>query len=110
MDVAKLNKESQARLDVVNAAGKLDLSVPLRELRANSNRCDAELKGDFVFPGTAEEKMISSVDGDVEYLIPVTILRPQGGVWKNIMIYFHGGGWTWGSRKSHMKLCEMISQ
>ena len=82
----------------------------LRELRANSNRCDAELKGDFVFPGTAEEKMISSVDGDVEYLIPVTILRPQGGVWKNIMIYFHGGGWTWGSRKSHMKLCEMISQ
>lgn len=110
---APLNDEARAMLERVARVGYVDLSIPLSEIRQARDHCDPELKGDFVYDGSREEKQVPSEDSGVTYTVPVTILKPSRGgslTWNNIMVYFHGGGWVWGSRKSHMKICEIISE
>lgn len=109
---APLSDESAAFMDIFNKVGGVDLTLPLDKIREITEEMNPMLKGDFVYEGTSEEKKIPSVDNGVEYTVPVTILRPksESGVWTNVMLFFHGGGWVWGSRKSHMRICEMISQ
>ena len=106
MASGELSKESQAVL----AVGELDLSLPLDEIRALADRHDPKVRGKFVYPGTSEERNVPSVDNGIQYEVPVTVLRPEGDGWKNVMVYFHGGGFVRGSRKSHMAICELISQ
>lgn len=110
--MAKLTEESRARVEAVNNGGGINLSLTVQEMRDVANHYDSELKGDFIFSGVSEEKFISAIDKGIEYSVPFTILRPvkRSNSWNNIMVYFHGGGWVRGSRKSHMRVCEIISQ
>ena len=112
-NVVELEGESKSFVDYVNKVGALDLSLPLEAIRELNELTAERLKGDFIFLGSREEKVVAAKDGDVSYKIPVTILKPpleSDSCWKNIMVYFHGGGWTWSSRNTHMKLCEMIAR
>lgn len=104
----ELTAESQSYIDYTNQLKPLNLGQPLDAIRAANEEVAAKHRGDYVFNGTKEEVLVSGE----QYQVPVTILRPQGTNEspKCIVIYFHGGGWVWSSRTTHMKLCEMISQ
>lgn len=109
----KLEPESQSYLDIAKQAGPLDLSLSLDVIRHLNELTAQRLKGDWLFPGTSEEVIISAEDRGTSYNVPLTILRPSaqsGESCSNVLIYFHGGGWTWGSRATLMKFCEMISE
>jgi len=82
----ELTAESQSYIDYTNQLKPLNLGQPLDAIRAANEEVAAKHRGDYVFNGTKEESP------------------------KCIVIYFHGGGWVWSSRTTHMKLCEMISQ
>lgn len=109
---APLSEESQAAMDIFNKykGGANFLSRPLSALRQIGDATDPP--DAFDYEGSREEKTVPSSDEGVDYSIPVTILKPNSDseVWYNIMIFFHGGGWVWSSRKSHMRICEIISQ
>jgi acetyl esterase len=49
----------------------------------------------------------STVDGD-NFLIPAMLYEPES-VDKNLLLYFHGGGWVMGSIESHDCLCRRIA-
>ena len=106
----KLQLESEL---YVSQAGLIDLSLPVDTIRQLNEQTHEKFKGDYVFNGSKEEKILPAVDNGANYELPVTILRPKlesEASWNNIMVYFHGGGWTWGSRHTHMKFCEMIAR
>lgn len=104
----QLDSESQIQLEMLDNIDLLDTSKPLKYLRESIEFASYTFRGKFKFDGTKEEQQIPCSG----YSIPITVLRPNGadGEWNNIMIYFHGGGWVWGSRETHMAFCEMICQ
>ena len=109
---APLSEESQAFMNIFNAVGPMDLTLPIEQLRAVYEAGNPMLIGDFDFKGKSTEKMVPALDKGESYKVPVTILHPSSdsGSWGNIMVFFHGGGFVMGSRKSHMRICEIIAQ
>lgn len=109
---APLSEESQMFMNIFNAVGPMDLTLPIEQLRTMYEAGTPSLLGDYKYGGVLKEQTVPAVEDGVPYDIPITILQPQSasGVWNNIMIFFHGGGWVMGSRQSHMRICEMISQ
>lgn len=105
----ELDQESQVQLDMLDKAGALDASMPIDFVRGVTELAAIKYRGDFDFTGTKEELEVSSSDNSA---IPITVLRPspshQDGAWSNIMVFFHGGGFVYGSRETHMAFCEMI--
>lgn len=99
----KLTEESKsyfALLDPLDLEGTL-----MKDLRQRAEDTAEKFRGDLVYAGTREETNIA----EDELSVPVTVLKPNT-LCENIMVYFHGGGWTWCSRKTHLSTCEMISQ
>lgn len=111
MEDLKLDSESRPFVEYMNRIGPLDTTNSLEVIRQYNEIAAQKLKGKFVFKGITEEKDIPSIDNGAEYKVPVTVLKPEGTVqpWKYILIFFHGGGFTFGSRNTHMKFCEMVS-
>ena len=112
--VTELEPESQSYIDLSKESGPIDLTLPVEQIREITGKVCEKLKGDFEFTGTRDDREVSAIDANgVSYDIPVTVLKGElesGSEWGNIMVYFHGGGWTWGSRQSHMAFCEMIAR
>lgn len=108
----KLEPESRSFVDYVNQLGGVDLTKSVEYLRETSEKSAQRLAGDYVFTGVKIEQNIPASENGVAYTIPVTILKPRLDKehWQNVMVYFHGGGWVWSSRATHMKLCEMIAE
>lgn len=76
---------------------KLDVKLT-RQFRARTVAQLNELV-DFVGLRTSELSVISPLDG---YEIPVTLYQPaELKPTSPITIFFHGGGWTFGSRQTH---------
>ncbi|XP_067950300.1 ethyl acetate hydrolase-like [Watersipora subatra] len=104
--------ESRSYVEHVNNVGALDMSQPIQALRELSERTAQMYKGDFEFVGTAEEKLVPVKVDSASHQVPVTVLRPEresGDKLNKVLVYFHGGGWVWSSRNTHMKFCEMIA-
>lgn len=107
----KLDSESEPFIEYLKKVGPVDITQPLDTIRLYNEIGAEKLKGKFPFRGTKEEAFISSVDNFTQYDIPVTVLKPpQHKICKHIVIFFHGGGFTFGSRNTHMKFTEMICQ
>ena len=112
-DEVKLGPESKAFVDQVKKVGPIDLSLPVDSIRQLNEQTSERFKGNYVFNGSKEDQLLPAVDNGDSYELPVTILRPKvesEASWNNIMVYFHGGGWTRGSRNTHMKFCEMMAR
>lgn len=93
-----------------------DLTQSIESLRQHADDLSEKFRGDLVFSGSSVDIDIpcGGADGDpAVYTVPATILKPSNSeadkTWNNIIVYFHGGGWVWGSRKSHMQFCEAIA-
>lgn len=111
-DSIKLEPESRSFVDYINQLGGIDLSKSVEYLREINEKGALNLKGDYAFTGVKLDQDIPASDNGVAYTVPVTILKPrlEKGRWQNIMVYFHGGGWVFCSRATHMRLCEMIAE
>ncbi|XP_067950310.1 uncharacterized protein [Watersipora subatra] len=108
----ELKGESKQFIAYLNTVGELDMSQPVETLREINEHGAQQLKGDFKFIGSTEERLIPAKNGKTSHKVPVTILRPNNNLqtsWNKIFIFFHGGGFIWGSRETHMKFCEMIA-
>ncbi|CAF1186382.1 unnamed protein product [Didymodactylos carnosus] len=89
-------------------------SVPLNVFNVQGVRERSELIHQKInekllktFKGTEEEKLIKISSGDS---IPITIYRPTTNVDKSKMVvYFHGGGWTIASRKTHQTIVNTLA-
>ena len=109
----ELKGESKQFIAYLNTVGELDMSQPVETLREINERGAQQLKGDFKFIGSTEERLIPAKNGKTSHKVPITILRPNNNhqaSWNKIFIFFHGGGFIWGSRETHMKFCEMIAR
>lgn len=81
-------------------------ATPLADLRKKADDVAKRFRGDVSYTGTKEDRIIT----EDKLSVPVTVLKPATTSCSNAMVYYHGGGWTWGSRRSHMSTCELISQ
>lgn len=104
----ELEPESRLQLELLDKVNEFDTNMPLKSIRKSIELASFKFRGDFTFNGSKEEHIIPSPG----HGIPVTVLQPKPShehhAMKNVMVYFHGGGWTWGSRKTHMAFCEMV--
>ncbi|CAF3725595.1 unnamed protein product [Adineta steineri] len=77
----------------------------MRERSENVNRkANEKLIG--TFNGIEEERQIK-IDDDTE--IPITIYTPANANKDKMVVFFHGGGWTQGSRKTHQTIVNMLA-
>ncbi|UJR24522.1 hypothetical protein I4U23_005897 [Adineta vaga] len=76
----------------------------MRELIENVHEIGNEkLQG--TFKGTLEEKIIKTKSTD----IPISIYTPTDVNKDKLVIFFHGGGWVTGSRKSHQTIVNKVA-
>ncbi|CAF1204005.1 unnamed protein product [Adineta ricciae] len=54
-----------------------------------------------------EEERLVKISDDTE--IPITIYTPVDAKKDKMVVYFHGGGWTIGSRKTHQTIVNIIA-
>ena len=105
--MAKLSEESSSYLQLLESGPKLDLEVtPVKDLRERAEGLAQRFKGEFLYQGARED---ASIPGDKSDVL-ATILKPNSETCRTVMVYFHGGGWCWSSRQTHMTSCEIISQ
>lgn len=112
-DYSMLESESKAFMDLANALGPLDLTQTVEQIRGLMEATSQSMAGEFEFQGTKEDITVTYTDSkNVQQNVPLTVLRSkrEDNTWNNILVYYHGGGFVWGSRNTHMRFCEMLSQ
>ncbi|CAF4872131.1 unnamed protein product [Rotaria sp. Silwood1] len=78
----------------------------MRERSANVHvKVNEKLIG--TFKGIEEEQKIK-IDENTE--IPITIYTPVDVTKNKMVIFFHGGGWTLASRKTHQTIVNMLAE
>lgn len=82
--------------------------LSLKGMRQRSEDIHAKVNEKFIgqFKGTEEEKRLQ-IDETTE--IPITIYTPANVTNEKMVIYFHGGGWTIGSRKTHQTIVNLMA-
>jgi acetyl esterase len=80
----------------------------LKTMRERSENIHMKIneKLSATFKGTEEERQIK-VDETTE--IPITIYTPLDAKKDKMVVYFHGGGWTIASRKTHQTIVNMLA-
>ncbi|CAF1140665.1 unnamed protein product [Rotaria magnacalcarata] len=83
-------------------------NLTLEVMRQRSENVHAKINEKLIgtFKGTEEERKIK-VDEDTE--IPITIYTPADVKKDKMVLYFHGGGWTQCSRKTHQTIVNMLA-
>lgn len=109
-DKSILDDESRTHIELIEAVGPLDLTLPVHVIRNAIEMASTRFRGEYNFVGAKTDLSIPGADGKDS--IPCTVLKPdcQRASWSHVMVYFHGGGWVWGSRNTHIAFCERVCQ
>ena len=78
-------------------------------LRAARDIADAKLHRHPDSTGAPVQIENRSIPGP-ESPIPVRIFRPEGSGPLPVLVYFHGGGWTYGSLSTHQDICRFLAR
>lgn len=67
------------------------------------------------FKGLEEERLVKvtgkrDVHASSDLTIPVTIYTPIEAKKDKLVVFFHGGGWIMGNRKTHQTLVNLIAE
>ncbi|CAF3276575.1 unnamed protein product, partial [Rotaria sp. Silwood2] len=77
-------------------------------MRERSENVHEKVNEKFIgtFKGIEEERKIK-IDENIE--IPITVYTPADVTKDKMVIFFHGGGWTLASRKTHQTIVNMLA-
>ena len=100
-----LDPQAKALLDSAEQSGASPFNAyPAAEARAIYDQASELVKGTPPNPFSIEELSIPGLAGN----IPIWIYRPNDSESLPLLIYFHGGGYTIGSLKSHDNVCRAL--
>jgi acetyl esterase len=100
-----LDPQAKALLDAAEQSGAPPFNAyPAAEARAIYDQASELVRGSPPEPFSIEELFVPGVAGD----IPTWIYRPDANKNLPLLIYYHGGGYTIGSLKSHDCVCRAL--
>jgi len=104
----RLNDEARNFVLFVSQNFPAPKEFEVQVMRQRSENVHAKVNEKFLgtFKGTEEERKIK-IDETTE--IPITIYTPIDVNKDKMVLYFHGGGWTVGSRKTHHTIVNMLA-
>jgi len=104
----RLNDEARSFLTFVLQNFPPAKSFELQAMRQRSENLYQKANEKLIgtFKGTEEERKVK-VDENTE--IPITIYTPADVNKDKMVIFFHGGGWTVCSRKTHQTIVNMLA-
>lgn len=103
-----LSQEAQAYKLFITQGFPMSSTFDVDSVRQKNERLHALLNKQFIqaFNVSTKDELIS-IDSTE---IPISIYTPADVSNKNIVIYFHGGGWIFGSRTTHQTIVQMAAQ
>lgn len=100
-----LDPKARAFIDQLDATGLFNIdATPLPELRAMVDNMSA-MQSEKEEVGKVDDRHIQGPAG----AIPVRIYTPAGKGPFPIVVFFHGGGWVFGSPDSHDATCRALT-
>ncbi|CAH1785356.1 unnamed protein product [Owenia fusiformis] len=110
IDRSYLHPEARRVIEGFEAGGKKYYYTydSVEEARSVYEQRSKFASGNYDFDGTSEEMFVPS--SDVPTGLPITVNKPSNCDGDPvILIFFHGGGFTLGSRASRQVMCQMIA-
>ncbi|MBW2696227.1 MAG: alpha/beta hydrolase [Deltaproteobacteria bacterium] len=99
-----LDPQAKVVLDMMNAAGEMDLGVMKpAEMRAVLD--NLALPGEVTPVASVEDRSVRGPDAE----IPVRLYTPEGDGPHPVLVYFHGGGFVIGSIETHDGTCRDLA-
>ncbi|CAF3664314.1 unnamed protein product [Rotaria sordida] len=105
----RLGDEARAYTSFISQNFPAPKNLTLQAMRERSENVHAKVNEKLIgtFKGIEEERKIK-IDENID--ISITIYTPANVTKDKMVIYFHGGGWTIASRKTHQTIVNMLAE
>ncbi|CAF3664330.1 unnamed protein product [Rotaria sordida] len=105
----RFNNESEAYTQFLRTGFPPPFDITIQAMRDRAEALHKKINEKLIgkFKGKEEEKNVK-INNNIE--IPITIYTPVDVNKDKLVIFFHGGGWTVNSRKTHQTIVNMLAE